>query len=374
MDAALAVALAAGAGALGGVVAQHAWSVRRASTAASPTRSDPSDSPLLDRSVVDTLPLAFALVGWGDEVLLSNARSREAGIVSGRDIAVDPLRALVREARRLGRVCEVDHESPALLWQARALPLQDGRVALVVVDRTDSRRVEAVRRDFVANVGHELKTPVGALALLAEATSDAAEDAEAVRHFTGRMLRESSRLTRLVQDIIDLSRLQGSDLLARRERVELDRVLAEAADSVGELARSRGIEIAIGGDTAVVVEGDEQQLVTAVSNLLHNAVTYSPEGTHVAVAVARTRDDVKVSVTDQGSGIPPGEQERIFERFYRIDPARSRDTGGTGLGLAIVKHVATGHGGTVQVWSREGSGSTFTMSLPPVTEMEGGAL
>lgn len=371
VDAALAVALAAGAGALAGAALHRVLTGRGASTADAASSSGSADSPLLDLHIVDTLPLAFAVVGSGDEVLLSNSRARDAGIVRGLDVDPEPLRSLVREARRLGTAREADHQTAQSFWRARALPLDEGRVALVVEDRTESRRIEAVRRDFVANVGHELKTPVGALSLLAEATKDAADDPEAVRHFTQRMQRESSRLTRLVQDIIDLSRLQGTDPLAERTRVELGRVIAEAVDRCSELARSRGIDIAVGGPPDLVVEGDERQLVTAVSNLLQNAVTYSPEGTHVAVAAAAAADGwVEVSVTDQGIGIPASEHERIFERFYRVDPARSRDTGGTGLGLAIVKHVATGHGGSVQVWSREGSGSTFTFRLPPTPDQE----
>jgi two-component system sensor histidine kinase SenX3 len=359
VDTAVAVALAGGVGVLAGA-ALVAWLRPRAAREESPRVG----APLVDRLIVDSLPLAFVVVGTGDEVLVSNTMARSSQLVSGRDVSAEPLRALVRDARRTRTAAHTDHDDGRRLWRVDAVPLDDDRIALFAEDRTEARRVDEVRRDFVANVGHELKTPVGALSLLAEATRDAADDPEAVRRFTERMERESARLAHLVQDIIDLSRVQGSDPTARRERVVLDRVVAEAVDRASELAASRGIELVQAEPTGVTVEGDERQLLAAVSNLLDNAVAYSPDDTRVAIAVVAGDEYAEVSVTDQGIGIPPAEQDRIFERFYRVDPARSRETGGTGLGLAIVKHVATGHGGEVTVWSREGSGSTFTIRLP----------
>jgi two-component system sensor histidine kinase SenX3 len=239
-----------------------------------------------------------------------------------------------------------------------------GHVALLVEDVTEARRVEAVRRDFVANVSHELKTPVGAMALLAEALQDASNDPAAVRRFAGRVQHEAERLARLVQELIDLSRLQGADPLPHPEPVSVDLVVAEAADRTRMLAAARGIALVVGGERGLSVLGSESQLVTALANLLDNAVAYSPDHTRVGVAVRRRGGAVEVSVTDQGIGIAEKDLERVFERFYRADPARSRATGGTGLGLAIVKHVATNHGGEVDVWSVEGSGSTFTLRLP----------
>ena len=358
----MAAALAAGVGLVVGVTTTRFAS--RSSDAQETTSDSGSRCGLVDRLIVDTLPLGFLVVGTGDEVLVSNNIARERGLVSGQDVAGEPLRALVREARRTRTAQHIDHDDGRRLWRATAVPLDEDRIALLADDRTEARRVDEVRRDFVANVGHELKTPVGALSLLAEATKDAADDPEAVRRFAERMQRESKRLTRVVQDIIDLSRVQGSDPTAHRHEVALDRVVAEALDRAREMAGSKGIELVSGGDDGVTVEGDERQLLTAVCNLLDNAVAYSPEDTRVAVAVSRTSSHAEISVTDQGIGIPAEEQARIFERFYRVDPARSRDTGGTGLGLAIVKHVANGHGGDVLVWSREGSGSTFTIRLP----------
>jgi len=247
-----------------------------------------------------------------------------------------------------------------------ALLVSGGHSSLLLVeDVTEARRVEAVRRDFVANVSHELKTPVGAMSLLAEALQDASEDPTAVRRFAGRLQHEAGRLARLVQELIDLSRLQGADPLPDASLVPVDKVVAEAVDRTRTAAAARGISIVRGGERGLTVSGSESQLVTAVGNLIDNAVHYSPEKTRVGVAVRSREGAVEISVTDQGMGIADKDLERVFERFYRADPARSRATGGTGLGLAIVKHVATNHGGEVSVWSVEGSGSTFTLRLPP---------
>jgi two-component system, OmpR family, sensor histidine kinase SenX3 len=323
--------------------------------------------------VIDALPVAVAVCDADDDVVLANRSAVDLGVVRGRRLLVGELRALVRDTRRDGAAHEVELElSGGRLARlpeavrARLAPVgRAGHVALLVEDVTESRRVEAVRRDFVANVSHELKTPVGAMGLLAEALEGAAADPVAVRRFAGRVQVESERLARLVQELIDLSRLQGADPLPEQQLVHLDRVVAEAVDRSRTLAAAAGIELVRGGARGLTVRGSESQLVTAVGNLLENAVHYSPAGTRVAVATRKGDDVVEVSVTDQGIGIADKDLERVFERFYRADPARSRATGGTGLGLAIVKHVATNHGGEVTVWSVEGSGSTFTLRLPP---------
>jgi two-component system sensor histidine kinase SenX3 len=237
-------------------------------------------------------------------------------------------------------------------------------VALVLQDVTEARRVEAVRRDFVANVGHELKTPVGALSLLAEAIEDAADDPETVRRFATRMTHEADRLARLVRELIDLSRLQGGEPLPELVPVEVDTVIAEAVDRTKLAASAKQIAIVTGGEGGLVVRGVESQLATAVTNLLANAVAYSPEHTRIAVGARGRAGFVEVTVTDNGIGIPREDRSRVFERFYRVDQSRASRTGGTGLGLAIVKHVATNHGGSVSVWSEEGLGSTFTLRIP----------
>jgi two-component system sensor histidine kinase SenX3 len=243
-----------------------------------------------------------------------------------------------------------------------------GLVLVLAEDLTELRRVDAIRRDFVANVSHELKTPVGALSLLSETIEDAADDPEAVRRFAKRMQHESIRLTNVVQDLITLSRLQGGEPVAEPKVVSLDDVVHDAVDRCRLKAEPKEIILAIGGREGLKVHGEEELLITAVRNFIDNAIAYSPEHTRVVVCT-RLADErhAEISVTDQGIGIPEADLQRIFERFYRVDPARSRQTGGTGLGLAIVKHAATRHRGEVNVWSKEGSGSTFTIRLPLLT-------
>jgi two-component system sensor histidine kinase SenX3 len=284
---------------------------------------------------------------------------------------VPDLRRLVQQARSTQAVQFVEvvldrggFPRRVIAVGARAEPVDDGAVALVVDDLTETKRLESVRRDFVANVGHEIKTPVGALSLLAEAALDARDDPDAVQHFIGRIQREAGRLSRLVQELLDLSRLQGGEPLPSPAAVSVDAVVDEAVDRCRPAADVKRIEIVRGGDTGLAVTGSERQLVTALSNLLDNAVAYSAEATRVAVGVHCRSDAVEIAVRDEGIGIADTDQERIFERFYRVDPARSRDTGGTGLGLAIVKHIVSNHGGEVTVWSQPGAGSTFTIRLP----------
>jgi two-component system sensor histidine kinase SenX3 len=329
--------------------------------------------------VIDALPVAVAVLSGDDTVVLANRFAVQLGVVRDDRLLVAELRRLAHDVRRTGTSQEVEVE-PARsrlvrlpdAVRVRVVPVGDsgGHVALLVEDVTEARRVEAVRRDFVANVSHELKTPVGAMSLLAEALQNASEDPSAVRRFAGRLQHEADRLARLVQELIDLSRLQGADPLPDASLVPVDKVVAEAVDRTRTAASARGISIVRGGERGLTVSGSESQLVTAVGNLIENAVHYSPERTRVAVAVRSQDGAVEISVTDQGMGIAEKELERVFERFYRADPARSRATGGTGLGLAIVKHVATNHGGEVSVWSVEGSGSTFTLRLPPSAGVE----
>lgn len=331
-------------------------------------------------TMLQLLPTAAVLLDADDVVRIANSAALQLGVVRGMSLDVSELSRLVHTARRTGEPQTAEfaldfNEFPrrALWVGARAQRLEGGEVALVVDDLTEAKRVESVRRDFVANVGHEIKTPVGALQLLAEAALDAHDDPEAVQRFVGRMQHEARRLSRLVQELLDLSRLQGGEPLPQLTEVSVDAILDEAVDRARLVAESRGIEIVRGGDAGLVVRGEEGQLVTAVANLLYNAVAYSPDGTRVAVGVHLRGGVVEIGVTDQGIGIAEDEQERIFERFYRVDPARSRATGGTGLGLAIVKHTVGNHGGEVTVWSRPGSGSTFTIRLlsgtrPPVDD------
>jgi two-component system, OmpR family, sensor histidine kinase SenX3 len=328
-------------------------------------------------SVLAVLLSAAVVLDGNDRVLSSSAAAREFGFIDGDRLAVGELVALARQVRREGmpREGEIDIMTSTFAGRASSFavrvaplgpPAGDGGLILVLAeDQTQSRRVDEVRRDFVANISHELKTPVGALALLAETVEEAADDPEAVLRFAGRMRQEASRLTDLVQDLIMLSRIQAAEPVPDPHPVVLDVVVSEAVDRCRMRATARGISLDVAGEPGIAVMGDEDLLITALRNLLENAVAYSPDKTKVLVTTRMAGNwDAEISVTDQGIGIPERDRERIFERFYRVDPARSRATGGTGLGLAIVKHVTAAHGGNVTVWSQEGEGSTFTLRLP----------
>lgn len=318
-----------------------------------------------------------------DEVVRASPAAHATGLVRGASLAHPETLALVRAARRDGTLHERWLHLPRgrggtgaapLVLHARAAPLDTLHVLLLTADHSESARVEAVRRDFVVNVSHELKTPVAAIGLLAEAVEGAADDPAAVRRFASRMGVETRRLTQLVRDVVELSKVQVDDPVADPRRVDLVAVLEESVDRSRLTAADRGVtvDVVVDGDgdgetsdaAEAVVMGDADQLVTAVSNLVENAVRYSEAGTRVAVGLRLAEAVVEVTVTDQGIGIPRAEQQRVFERFYRADPARSRATGGTGLGLSIVKHVAAAHGGEVHLWSQVGQGSTFTLRLP----------
>ena len=328
-------------------------------------------------SVLSVLSSSAVVLDHADAVLMASEAARMFGLVKDGQLMVGELLALVRQVRRDGqtREGEIDLSGSSFggrrtSFAVRVAPLgPDGLILLLAEDQTESRRVEEVRRDFVANISHELKTPVGALALLAETMEEAADDPEAVRRFAGRMRQEASRLTYLVQDLITLSRIQAAEPIPDPIPVDLSAVVAEALDRVRMKASARGIDLVAACDERVVVLGDEDLLVTALRNLLENAVVYSPERTRVVVSASRNGvRAAQISVADQGIGIPERDLERIFERFYRVDPARSRATGGTGLGLAIVKHVMAAHRGKVTVWSQEGVGSTFTLQMPIVSK------
>src|SRR4051794_34001058 len=321
-------------------------------------------------TVLGVLRSSALVVDENDDVLKASAPAYAFGLVRDQRVAVQELADLVRQGRRDGQIRETElgtvapEPGRATHFTARVAPLSSRLVLALVDDRTRERRVEAIRRDFVVNVSHELKTPVGALNLLAEAVQEAADDPEAVTRFAGRMQTESARLTRLVQQIIELSRLQSDDPLQDAQPVDVDGVIARAIDQSTIDAQSREIEVVHDGERRLAILGNTDEIALALGNLVANAVAYSPERSRVVVAARADGLMVDLSVTDQGIGIPAGELERIFERFYRVDPARHRSTGGTGLGLSIVKHVAASHGGEVRVWSVENQGSTFTLSLP----------
>ena len=352
-----------------------ALSARRRPRTADPVAEVGPEQPpraAVDAALAATLT-AVVLLDAEENVVWSNPAARTLRVTADGRLA-RPLAGLARRARRAEQPVAADVDLPdgARCVHVVAAATRD-HVALLVDDLTDARRVDAVRKDFVANVSHELKTPVGALSLLAEAIRDGGDDPESVRRFADRMLVESARLSRLVQELIDLSRLQGAEP-RRDDPVPVRDFLDEAVDRTRLAAAAAGIEVVVKiADPHLVVRGDAEQLTTAVANLIDNAVAYSPGGTRVGVTARRRGQDVEVAVTDQGIGIGPADRDRVFERFYRVDPARSRETGGTGLGLAIVKHIATNHGGRVDVWSVEGTGSTFTVTLPVAAAVPEGA-
>jgi two-component system sensor histidine kinase SenX3 len=339
-----------------------------------------SRSNRLAPRVLDALDIGVVVVDRDERVVFANPVARAMMLLDADRLAVPALSNLVREVTDTGVPDSVPVDLATtrrgpdrITYMAQATPLRDdGRVVSIVLrfsDVTETRRLELVRRDFVANVSHELKTPVGALALLAEALQDAADDPQAVQRFAGRMQRESARLGRLVQELIELSRLQGAEPLPGENVVSVADLLTEALDRTRLPAEAAGITVVERTEPGLYVQGNETQLATAVANLVDNAIAYSPERTRVGVTArlvepAEGPQLVEIAVTDQGIGIAEADLDRVFERFYRVDPARSRATGGTGLGLAIVKHIATNHGGHVSVWSVVGSGSTFTVHLP----------
>ncbi len=347
------------------------WNRRRGSTPAPPNPQSGEATAVL-ATVAAALDTGAVLLD-NHEVMLANDAALGMRVVRGTSLAAPPLARLVRMARRDGVRHTEDVELPygaatrAVRATAAPVPGSD-QVVLLLHDLAEARRVDAVRRDFVANVSHELKTPVGALLLLAEAFRDGVDDPVAARRFADRMMHEAGRLARLVQELLELSRVQGGDPLPDPSAVPVGRLVVDAVDRVRLAAAAVGIEVVAADAGDLAVWGDERSLVTALTNLLENAISYSSPATRVGVG-ARLRetlagDEVEIAVSDQGIGIPTGDLERVFERFYRSDPARSRATGGTGLGLAIVKHIAGNHGGRVSVWSSEGVGSTFTLHLP----------
>lgn len=328
----------------------------------------PTVAELLERLVRSSNNGVVVLNRFGDMVL-HNPRAYELGLVKVNQ--ADPrARKAAEQVVETDEPMEIDlspleargRQPEAVLGEVR--PLGDGFTVVEAVDHSEAIRLEAVRRDFVANVSHELKTPVGAIALLTEAVLDAAEDTEEVRRFGGKILRESTRLGQLVTELIALSRLQGAERLPDLNVVEVDAVVREALGRTTLSAESAEITITTDAASGLLIEGDRTLMVTALSNLLENAVAYSQPGSPVSISRRLVDGKVEIAVTDRGIGIAEDEQQRVFERFYRADKARSRATGGTGLGLAIVKHVAANHGGSVGLWSRPGTGSTFTLRIP----------
>lgn len=321
--------------------------------------------------VLAVLPSAAIVLDAGDDVVKASPAAYTFGLVRGHSLASTEMLRMVGRVRSRGLIEEIELEqkreqtdSVLRFLHARVAPLGTSFVLVLCDDQTESKRVDSIRRDFVANVSHELKTPIGAMSLLAEAVTDFSDDPQAVERFGGRMQRESKRLTQLVQEIIDLSRVQDHTAPSATEKISAAEVVDDAADRARTRAEGKSIHIEVSPPSRLLIEGNYELLVNAVRNLIDNAINYSPDGTRVGVGVELVDERVEISVTDQGIGLSAQDTERVFERFYRVDPARSRITGGTGLGLSIVKHIIATHGGQVKVWSRLGKGSTFTVVLP----------
>jgi two-component system, OmpR family, sensor histidine kinase SenX3 len=328
---------------------------------------------MLDR-IVALMPLGAAVVDRHRDVVYHNGRAKELGLVRERQLDDEAWKA-ARKTLADGGDVEFDllpgkRQVPgraglAVHGQARLLSEEDRRFAVVFVyDHSEYARMEATRRDFVANVSHELKTPVGAMSVLAEALLSSADDPETVRRFGEKVLVEATRLGSMVSELIELSRLQGAEAMPDMGAVEVDDVVSEAISRHKVPADNADIIVRTDDASGLRMHGEQALLVTALANLVSNAIAYSPRGSLVSISRRRRGDNIEIAVTDRGIGIDRKDQERVFERFFRADKARSRATGGTGLGLAIVKHVAANHGGSIGLWSQLGTGSTFTLSIP----------
>jgi two-component system sensor histidine kinase SenX3 len=332
---------------------------------------------VLEIPVPDGVDTALEVIGSTGVVLDADSRVLRAsksavalGLVDDRDIVYQPILNLVRESREHGEpraeefvLPGATKSAPPIHLMVRVAPLGLRLMLVVADDRSEMFRLDAVRRDFVANISHELKTPIGAVSLLAEALHYSADDPDQVRAFASTLEKEGHRLADMTADIIELTRLQSLGTIEDPDVVNIDQVVEQALAMNEALAEKSNITLAVSANTGAWVLGDQASLVSALHNLIRNAITYSTGPSRVGVGATLKSGVVEVSVTDQGQGIAQSDLERVFERFYRSDPARSRDTGGTGLGLAIVKHVVNNHQGEVRVWSQVGKGSTFTIRL-----------
>ena len=333
--------------------------------------------------MVEAITHGVVVVDREERAILVNPAARAMGVIVGDSLSFPRLVEIARSCFDSGEyvtatadlpIARLGREPIALAITAIPLPSENGErieaVGLLLADVSDQRRLEAVRRDFVANVSHELKTPVGALSLLAEAIQDASGDPAAVDRFAGRMQHEASRLAKLVNELMELSRVQGVDPMPGATVVDVREMINDAVERTRLAADQASVDVTVRAEPGLRVRGNKAQLATAVANLVDNAIAYRGTGDRVSVtalaAGAGDAQTVDIAVSDQGIGIAEADRDRIFERFYRVDQARSRATGGTGLGLAIVKNIVTNHLGSVGVWSAEGAGSTFTIRLPRV--------
>lgn len=321
--------------------------------------------------LLEAIDLTSIVLASGEVPIYFSSSAQTLGIVKNDRINSENLVALFRSARRSGQNQKGEIEIPRGIGEGvyelavRVNKFGDSGLLLAIFqDNSEASRIDAVRRDFVANISHELKTPVGALSLLSEAIAQASEDSTAVKNFAARIQFEAKRLSELVQEIINLSRLQDADPILAAKSVDVDDVVSQAISNSQVHATDKKIDLLRGPKSHATVIGDRNQLIIAIQNIIDNGINYSPESTSITVTTEIHDSIVEIQVIDQGIGIAEADIDRIFERFYRVDPARSRETGGTGLGLAIVKHILRIHGGEIGVWSSKGIGSTFSLRLP----------
>lgn len=319
--------------------------------------------------VLDVLESAGVVLDPSNNVLRASPGALAMGLVRNQMLVHPELLDLVATVRRTGEPVATElllargpFSDATMQVDVRVARLGTRFVLLLADDRTESVRLEAVRRDFVANISHELKTPVGGLAVLADAMAGL-DDLDLIHSLAERMVVEAHRASSTIDDLLELSRIELGGAIDH-EMVDVGMLIAEAVARVRTMADAAGVRVAVTPCGGASVRGDERQLVSAIANLVDNAVKYSDAGGCVEVSFSSTDEWAEVAVCDRGIGIPAKDIDRVFERFYRVDRARSRHTGGTGLGLAIVRHVANNHGGHVSVESREGEGSTFTLRVP----------
>jgi two-component system sensor histidine kinase SenX3 len=376
----LAIAVAFVLGVVLGVLAARRRA-RQSAVEESPERPVGAD-PAMASVLVEAITIGVIVVDREERAVLVNPAARAMDVIDAHTLAFPELLDVARSCfdsrspvtvtadlpiKRLGR-------EPIALTVTAVPLLGTGRVeavGLLLLDVSEQRRLEAVRRDFVANVSHELKTPVGAISLLAEAIQDAAGDEDAVARFAARMHHEATRLARLVGELMELSRVQGADPMPGATAVDVRKIVDDAVSRTRLAAEQASVRVFVRAEPGLRVRGNKAQLAMAVANLVDNAIAYRGDGDKVTISAVAARDDearpvVDIAVSDQGIGIAEADVDRIFERFYRVDQARSRATGGTGLGLAIVKNIVSNHLGSVSVWTAEGAGSTFTIRLPRV--------
>lgn len=332
--------------------------------------SNPRKAAAQAVAFLEVLETAGVVLNSANEVISQSSQAENMGLAEYEKLTNDELQELVNLARseKSPQSAELyfqkNFKAPKQFIAARATMLSDDLVILLVEDKTEAKRLEDVRHDFVENISHELKTPISAISLLAEALQVSLSDPEQTKKFAVNLQREAKRLGSLVNRIIELSRIQAGDIGGEASVFALGDVIAESVDANLFLADRRDVKLTFDVIPDVKIYGDRELIGMAVKNLIENAIVYSEQNSQVGVGLSSDGDFAEVTVTDNGIGIPVDQQERIFERFYRVDPSRSRETGGTGLGLSIVKHAAQNHGGEVSVFSRVGLGSTFTLKLP----------